>query len=550
MKRMGWLFVLLAALSVGACGRAAVEATPTSSLISGMAQVNDVEIQKLESMPLLIQVIARGTLPDGCTTVSEVSVSRAGNEFNIRIETSRPAQAVCTEVIVPFERVIPLESEGLPAGEYKVTVNGVSESFELAADNLATTPTPVDDASAAISGLVWHDLCGFVGTAEGEPTSVSEGCVETDPGGFEANGVLDADEPGIEGLLVELGEGVCPSDGLATATTAEDGRYSFTGLRAGTYCVSVEPLEPQNEPILVPGIWTHPTGGDGSQEVTLEIGEDRRNVNLGWDYQFLPALNAEGCTDQAAFVADVTVPDDSVFAPGTRFTKTWRLRNEGTCTWGPDYFLVFVGGNEMSGDAVSLPVVPPEQTVELSVDLTAPQTDGTYRGDWQLQNPDRELFGIGPDFNQTFFLQIVVDSDLPAGGLIQGRVWDDACELVEGEPSAGCVEMDGDFQGDGVQAADETGIEGVAVSLFRGECPATGEVLETVTTARNGIYRFAGLEAGGYCVSIDTDDPANADILGAGVWTFSTGEGGQAAVTVESDQGVSGIDFGWDEQPE
>ena len=35
------------------------------------------------------------------------------------------------------------------------------------------------------------------------------------------------------------------------------------------------------------------------------------------------------CTNDAAFVADVTVPDNTVVLPGTRFTKTWRFRN----TW-------------------------------------------------------------------------------------------------------------------------------------------------------------------------------------------------------------------------
>ncbi|HEY77099.1 MAG TPA: hypothetical protein G4O00_13155, partial [Thermoflexia bacterium] len=46
-----------------------------------------------------------------------------------------------------------------------------------------------------------------------------------------------------------------------------------------------------------------------------------------------PDITAQtGCTLNGAFVADVTVPDNSTFPPNTPFTKTWRLRNTGTCT--------------------------------------------------------------------------------------------------------------------------------------------------------------------------------------------------------------------------
>src|SRR5512143_3278895 len=45
-----------------------------------------------------------------------------------------------------------------------------------------------------------------------------------------------------------------------------------------------------------------------------------------------PAAALSSC-DWAQFVADVTVPDGTSYAPGTTFTKTWRLKNIGSCTW-------------------------------------------------------------------------------------------------------------------------------------------------------------------------------------------------------------------------
>ena len=39
-----------------------------------------------------------------------------------------------------------------------------------------------------------------------------------------------------------------------------------------------------------------------------------------------------GCTLNASWVADVTVPDNTEFAPSTTFHKVWHVRNSGTCT--------------------------------------------------------------------------------------------------------------------------------------------------------------------------------------------------------------------------
>ncbi len=125
----------------------------------------------------------------------------------------------------------------------------------------------------------------------------------------------------------------------------------------------------------------------------------------------------EDC-DKAEFVADVTVPDDTVFDPGDSFTKTWRLRNAGTCAWTSAYSLVFVDGRKMKGpDSVPLSgSVNPGQTVDLSVQLVAPSATGTYRGDWMLRNPDGETFGLGSSADRPFFVQIVVGEPSADGG--------------------------------------------------------------------------------------------------------------------------------------
>jgi hypothetical protein len=119
---------------------------------------------------------------------------------------------------------------------------------------------------------------------------------------------------------------------------------------------------------------------------------------------------ATGCSDQATFVTDVTVPDGADFAPGEDFTKTWRMKNAGTCTWTSSYALVFDHGDQMGGaPAVALTgSVPPGATVDLSVDLQAPAAVGTYQGFWRLRNNSGVIFGLSG--GDAFWVKI----DIPA----------------------------------------------------------------------------------------------------------------------------------------
>jgi hypothetical protein len=109
-------------------------------------------------------------------------------------------------------------------------------------------------------------------------------------------------------------------------------------------------------------------------------------------------------------VQSVTVDDNSVFFPGSVFTKIWRVRNIGTCDWTPAYALVFAGGDSMGApSAVPLPgVVRPGEVVDLAVTMTAPATPGVYRGSWLLRNPAGALFGTGPDALEPLHVQIQV----------------------------------------------------------------------------------------------------------------------------------------------
>jgi len=102
--------------------------------------------------------------------------------------------------------------------------------------------------------------------------------------------------------------------------------------------------------------------------------------------------------NRAEFVQDVTYADGTYIAPGYYFTKTWRIRNTGSCAWNSSYRLVFVSGDSMSAPQ-SIPIpryVAPGQTVDISVNLIAPNSVGTFRGNWMIMSPDGTTFGVGP----------------------------------------------------------------------------------------------------------------------------------------------------------
>ena len=110
--------------------------TPGGEMVVGLAGVESIEILILESFPVQVRAHVQGALSDACTRIGEVTQKRDGNTFEITITTARPKDLMCAQVITPFEESIALDVAGLKAGTYTVNVNGVSEQFTLATDNV------------------------------------------------------------------------------------------------------------------------------------------------------------------------------------------------------------------------------------------------------------------------------------------------------------------------------------------------------------------------------------------------------------------------------
>jgi hypothetical protein len=284
-------------------------------------------------------------------------------------------------------------------------------------------PTPTQPAlnTASLKGIIWQDACPNLDLDRDAPP----GCIpENNLGRYVANGMLDAGEAGIAGAKVSLGIGACPSSGLAEVRTDESGRFVFSDLLPSRYCVSADIGGSHLQGAVEPGIWTNPASG--MQEIALGLGEQRSEVNFGWDpfdrpdeptptpTPTIPPTPARSCSDAAGFIKDVTIPDGKRIDPGDDFGKTWRLRNEGTCTWTRDYDLVFISGQIMGGDYV-IPLtaaVAPDQTVDLSLSLTAPKSYGVFTGYWMLRNDAGGIFGVGQDANSPVWVRILVEPEI------------------------------------------------------------------------------------------------------------------------------------------
>jgi VCBS repeat-containing protein len=272
------------------------------------------------------------------------------------------------------------------------------------------TLSPAPDSSS-IQGMIWHDFCSNFESSDITPP----GCVIAgEVGGYLGNGVLEEGELGINAVEMTLGEGACPSVGVASMITGSDGSFTFAGLAPGVYCVSAVDSD------LQPGVWTYPEkAGLGSMTVALGAGRIEE-VDFGWDYLLLPStatpepedtpVPTPSCTDRARFIKDVTFPDGTFIAPGEEFEKAWRVENTGTCSWTTDYHFVFISGYAMSGPA-AMPLagtIPVNAVVDLSVDLKAPEIHGFYKGFWMLRNPQNVLFGVGETANQPLSVQVNV----------------------------------------------------------------------------------------------------------------------------------------------
>jgi len=146
------------------------------------------------------------------------------------------------------------------------------------------------------------------------------------------------------------------------------------------------------------------------------------------------------CVDSAEFVEDVTIPDNTIVASNTAFTKTWRVKNTGTCPWDSSYLVAYISGEAMSQQPGYwiMPqgqIIRAGQIADITVGMTAPIKNGTYTSYWGLKKLDGEFMSIQDGANgNSFYVKIKVSDNDKNTGNITGASID--IEREEGSGAA------------------------------------------------------------------------------------------------------------------
>ncbi len=119
--------------------------------------------------------------------------------------------------------------------------------------------------------------------------------------------------------------------------------------------------------------------------------------------------------DIGNFVKDVTIPDGTSIPAGGKFTKTWEIKNSGTCTWNKNYQIIFYGGDRMAENTAykfTDDDVEPGESVQISLEMTAPATTGTFYSYWIFRNDAGQNFFVD---GGSIYVQIAVGGTATQG---------------------------------------------------------------------------------------------------------------------------------------
>ena len=213
----------------------------------------------------------------------------------------------------------------------------------------------------------------------------------------------------------------------------------------------------------------------------------------------VPNVAPTASCDSAQFVADISVPDGTVISASATYTKTWRLKNVGTCTWNSAYVLVFDSGDQMGGPS-STPLIgttAPGASLDVSVNLQAPAKDGLYRGFWGLVN------GTG--------------ARVPVLGGTNGNAFYVDIKVGTGTASGGATSLPG------TESADKFKVLSVGFSALRNEVcsSATGKyvVTATITTNKSGNVNYTWVRSDGVTAP-GMSDTVSFDAAGSKTVTY------------------------------
>ncbi len=401
---------------------------------------------------------------------------------------------------------------GLPAGTYCVQFENIPAGFVVSPANqggndaLDSDGVDIGGQRARISNInlsaddPTNDLGIYQPTA---PTYTLGDRVFNDTN---KNGIQNAGEVGVSGVLVELfGNGTCSGSAIANQTTS-NGTYNFSGLNAGTYCVKFS-----NIPA---GFVVSPANQGGNDAA------DSDGVNIGGQMAQISNINLS---------ADDPTNDLGIYKPqtggGSIDIELYKDATVETINVGEDFNFTLTLYNRGPETATNVQV---RDLLPSCVSLNgAFPGQGTYsNGIWNAGN-----INVNGSASLSFWVKAI------SGGTCKNVAEviahnetdvdsspnnDDGDQSEDDEDSAQVIVNGGnnrftlgdkvfmDDDADGIQDPNEPGDPGITVQLFNnGNC--SGTAIGTTVTDSNGFYSFGDLLAGTYCIEF-SDIPPGCDV--------------------------------------
>ncbi len=352
----------------------------------------------------------------------------------------------------------------LPTGTYTIvetqpTAFNDGKEHPGVGGNVGTTNDQIIAAVTAGTPSTAHDF----GEREKTPPSLITGTVYRDRS---ENGALDSDDPGVEGVTVQLLDAA--GTVVASVITGPSGVYDFPEVPAGVYFI----VERQPE--------LYVDGADTPGGLATSVANDRLKVTV-----------ANGQTSAGNNFGELA-------KPGTIGGRVFvDLNNDGTMNDG-------TGGTpkEVPLSGVTVQLQDPTGRI---VATTVTAADGTYQflnvapGNYRIVElqPTTALDGIDkPGLNNTSTVNDRIDLYLADG---DSSIDNDFAEIASqplNTPGriSGTVAVD--TNNDGRADVSETGIAGVTIELV----DPSGTVVRTTVTGADGSYLFVDVVPGTYVV--------------------------------------------------
>ncbi len=308
------------------------------------------------------------------------------------------------------------------------------------------------------------------------------------------NGIQDGNESGVANVGVTLYEADCSTVAVAEITTDANGAYNFDGLTPSDYCVGFNLATlPVGYKVTTQNVITttdlldsdvDPSTGK-TQSTNLEGGESDTSWDMGiykpasiGDKVWLDS-NANGIQESnESGVANVTV---------TLYDKTCAV------AVGHDALgnVIAPQVTDNNGYYNFMNLIPREYCLGFSSIPTGYVVSPSNQGS---DNSDSD---VNPISYRTITTTLV-------SGENDGS-WD--MGLYEPASIGNVVWLD--TNGNGIKDANETGVKGVSVTLYKGDCTTivtldnSGETISKQITNANGIYNFGNLTPSEYCLGFE-----------------------------------------------